>query len=119
MDYSEVIPVVLFFPLIGLLCFLAYKKRHEFPRSVLFFYCFLPFALGIGLLISTYLDFNHDQVMPILLKGKAMLDKPKFNTPILFWFFVVTNILIYLCFVVAGFMGMLKAVKNTNFRFKE
>ena len=117
MDYSEIIPIVLFFPAIALLCVLAHKKRHEFPRSVLFFICFLPFALGVGLLISTYFDFSHDQVMPLLLKGKATIYKLK--SPKIFWVGVTTNILLYLCFAVAGFVGMLKAVTNTNFRFKE
>ncbi|MFZ3088581.1 MAG: hypothetical protein WA123_11005 [Methylotenera sp.] len=117
MDYSEIIPIVLLFPAIGLLCVLAHKKRHKFPRSVLFFYCFLPFALGIGLLISTYLDFSHDQVMPILLKGKATINK--LQSPKVFWVGVTTNILFYLCFAVGGFVGMLMAVINANFRFKE
>lgn len=117
MDYSKIIPIILFFLAIGLLCFLAHKKRHEFPRSVLFFYCFLPFTLGIGLLISTYLDFSQDQVMPLLLKGKATIYK--LQSPKIFWVGITTNILLYLCFVVAGGVGMLMAVKNTNFRFKE
>ena len=117
MDYSEVIPVILLFPAIGLLCVLAHKKRHEFPRSVLFFYCLLPFALGIELLISTYLDFNHGQVMPLFLKGKASIDK--LQSPKLFWVGVTTNILFYLCFAVAGFVGMLISVINANFRFKK
>ena len=117
MDYTEIIPILLFFPAIGLLCYLAHKKRHEFPRSVLFFYCFLPFALGIGLLISTYLDFSHDQVMPLFLKGKATIYK--LQSPKTFWVGVTTNILVYLCLAVAGFVGTLVAVINTNFRFKE
>jgi hypothetical protein len=100
-----------------MLAILAHKKRHKFPRSVLFFYCFLPFALGLGLLISTYLDFSHDKVMPLFFKGKVIVSK--LNSPKLFLVGVVSNILFYLCFVTAGLIGMLIAITNTNFRFKK
>ena len=117
MDYSEIIPVILLFPAIGLLCVLAHKKRYKFPRSVLFFYCFLPFALGIGLLISTYLDFSHDQVMPLFFKGKSVVSK--FDSTILFYLGVITNIVFYLLIAGAGLIGMFYAVRNTTFKFKE
>lgn len=117
MSYSEIILIVLCINLIFLLIVFAHKKRHQFPRFTLFYYCFLPFALGLGLLILTYLDLSHNQVTPLFFKGKVVVSK--FDSPTLFLVGVVSNILFDLCFVAAGLIGMLIAIMNTNFSFKK
>jgi hypothetical protein len=115
--YLDVISISLLMALIVLMCIVAHKKRHKIPRTVLFFYCFLPFALGLGLLIITYIDFNLGKVMPIFFKGKVAVSK--LDSPKLFFVGVVFDALFSLCIAAAGLVGMLIAVTNTKFKFKE
>lgn len=119
MLYLEAFLIFLFIGLIWILCKFAHKKRHEFPRSVLFFYCFLPFALGLGLLTFTCMDFIHDQVNPIFFKTPSAHAVSKFDSPKLFIIGLIFNVLFSLAFVSGGLFGMFKAITNTDFRFNE
>jgi len=107
-------PIVL---IVVLLWIFTHKKRHVFPRSVLFIYCFLPFALGTGFLVLTYFDFFGGQIMPIFFKGRATVSK--LQEPILFFVGVALNVLFALIFTAGGLLGMLRSVLDTKFRFKK
>ena len=118
MDDSVVILIFLSLAIIILLFIFADKKRHEFPRSVLFFYSLIPFAVGLGVIIWTYLDFTHNEVHPIFFKT-ATYTYTKFDSPITFIVGLAFNVLFGLIFAAAGLRVMFNAITNTNFRFKK
>ncbi len=93
-------------------------KKHEFPRTVLFFYCSLPFALGAGMLILTYMDFTQDVVHPIFFKT-GLTPVKKFGSPTLFFVGLIFNVFVYLAILAAALVGMFRAITDTKFRFKE
>lgn len=121
MNYSDATPVLLTIAIVGLYFFISDKKKHIYPRTILFINCSLAFGLGLLILTFTYSDFTHGQVNPLFFKGPTPNNRyPEFDSsPILFTIGLVFNVVIGLAIASAGLFGMFKAVTNTKFRFKE
>ena len=117
-DTSDFAYVLFALATIILLCMFAGTKKHEFPRTVLFFYCSLPFVFGLGLLTMTYLDFIKDEVHPVFFKT-GLYAVSKFDSPVVFIVGLAFNVLLGLIVSVGGLIGMFKAITDTKFRFKK
>ena len=121
MNYRDAISVLFTIAIIVLYFVMADKKKHKYPRTILFINWSLAFGLGLLILTFTYSDFTHGQVNPLFFKGPTPTSRHLENdsTPIIFTIGLIFNILVGLAFALAGLFGMFKAVTNTKFRFKE
>jgi hypothetical protein len=95
----------------------AKENRHKFPRSVLFFFSFITFVIGLVLLLITHKDFTQNQVSLIFLKHSAPFNK--FEYPKTFIIGTAINFAIVLLLVGGGAFGIFKSITNINFRFKK
>ena len=121
MNYSDATPVLLTIAVVGLYFLMSDKKKHKYPRTILFINCSLALGLGLLILTFTYSDFIQGQINPLFFKGPTPTNRyPEFDSsPILFTIGLIFNVVIGLTFASAGLFGMFKAVTNTKFRFKE
>ncbi len=103
--------------ILGVLVMYVDTKKHKFPRTVLFFYCTLPFVLGLVMLIMTCIGFNSGEVCPIFLKT-CLHPVEKLDSPVLFYVGLIFNILFCLAIIIGSLFGMFKAITDTKFRFK-
>ena len=97
--------------------YVAGKNRHSRPRLVLFFYGSLLLGLGILCSIFFYQDFSEDKVRIFLLKSSIAHDK--FCSPITFILSSAFNFLLSLALLGGGLFGVLKAINDSNFKFKK
>jgi hypothetical protein len=95
----------------------ARENRHEYPRSVLFFFSFIFLLIGLVLLLFIYGDFTQDQASLIFLKNLAPFNK--FEYPKTFTILTLINFAIVLLWIGGGGFGIYKSITGINFRFKK
>ena len=100
-----------------MLAYVARENRHEYPRSVLFFFSFIFLLIGLALLLFIYRDFTQNQVSLIFLKNSAPFSK--FEFPKTFITLTLINFAIVLLWIGGGGFGIYKSITDINFRFKK